>query len=66
MNLAENPLPRSHAHGRRQEIVDGTIHYPAHPPSGAGYCLKGASYRLCNKGIHTLPSIRTTTNETPS
>jgi DNA replication protein DnaC len=27
--------------------------------------LKGASYRLRNKGIDTLPSIRTTTNETP-
>jgi len=26
--------------------------------------LKGASYRLRNKGIDTLPSIRTTTNET--
>ena len=27
--------------------------------------LKGASYRLRNKGIDTLPSIRTTTGETP-
>ena len=25
--------------------------------------LKGASYRMRNKGIDTLPSIRTTTNE---
>lgn len=27
--------------------------------------LKGASYRLRNRGIDTLPSIRTTTNQTP-
>ena len=27
--------------------------------------LKGASYRLRNRGIDTLPSIRTTTNDTP-
>ena len=26
--------------------------------------LKGASYRLRNKGIDTLPSIRTTTGQT--
>ena len=26
--------------------------------------LKGSSYRLRNKGIDTLPSIRTTTNDT--